>query len=79
MTLYSVIQSSAVLMLYFTSCDMTNAQYLYQDLWMIIPLALTMNMTKAYSKLAPYRPVSDLLSLPVLASVIGLILICVAM
>jgi len=54
---------------------MTNEQYLYQDLWLIIPLAFTMNLTKAYDKLAPFRPISDLLSLPVLSSVIGLLLI----
>ncbi|CAK79482.1 unnamed protein product (macronuclear) [Paramecium tetraurelia] len=75
MTLYSCIQSAAVLQCYFYDTDFTQVQYLYQDLWLIIPLAFTMDLTKSYNKLANYRPISNLISLPVLSSVCVIIFI----
>ncbi|CAD8065143.1 unnamed protein product [Paramecium primaurelia] len=75
MTLYSCIQSVAVLQCYFYDTDFTQVQYLYQDLWLIIPLAFTMDLTKSYHKLANYRPISNLISLPVLSSVCVIVFI----
>lgn len=76
MTLYSLIQSTAVMQCYFLSSDLTSGQYLYCDLWLIIPLAFTMDLTKAFPTLAKYRPISDLVSLPVILSVLMVTLIC---
>ncbi|CAD8087978.1 unnamed protein product [Paramecium sonneborni] len=75
MTLYSCIQSVSVLQCYFYDTDFTQVQYLYQDLWLIIPLAFTMDLTKSYNKLANYRPISNLISLPVLSSVCVIVFI----
>ncbi|CAD8075516.1 unnamed protein product [Paramecium sonneborni] len=75
MTLYSCIQSVAVLQCYFYNTDFTQVQYLYQDLWLIIPLAFTMDLTKSYNRLANFRPISNLISLPVLSSVCVMVLI----
>ncbi|CAD8086125.1 unnamed protein product [Paramecium sonneborni] len=69
MTLYSCIQSAMVLQCYFWNTDLSLYQYLYQDLWLIIPLAFTMDLTNAFPSLARYRPISDLISIPIISSV----------
>lgn len=43
---------------------------------MILPLAFVMDVTKAHKTLANYRPISNLLSIPVITSIITITLIC---
>ncbi|CAD8092827.1 unnamed protein product [Paramecium sonneborni] len=75
MALYSMIQFCTVTLLYFTLSNMSSRQYFYIDLFIIIPLAGTMGQTKAYKKLTQFQPGSNLISFPVLLSVIGSTLI----
>ncbi|KAM3142599.1 hypothetical protein pb186bvf_005258 [Paramecium bursaria] len=77
MTLYSCIQSVATLTCYYYFVDLTNNQYLFQDLVLIFPIAFTMDLTKAYDKLAKYRPISELISVPVLSSVLVTFFLCI--
>ncbi|CAK80951.1 unnamed protein product (macronuclear) [Paramecium tetraurelia] len=79
MTLYSCIQSAMVLQCYFWNTDLSLYQYLYQDLWLIIPLAFTMDLTSAFPTLARYRPISDLISIPIISSVAVAALSSIAM
>ncbi|CAD8214246.1 unnamed protein product [Paramecium octaurelia] len=75
MALYSMIQFCTVTLLYFTLSNMSSLEYFYIDLFIIIPLAGTMGQTKAYKKLTQFQPGSNLISFPVLLSVIGQTLI----
>ncbi|CAD8078910.1 unnamed protein product [Paramecium primaurelia] len=75
MALYSMIQFGTVTLLYFTLSNMSSLEYFYIDLFIIIPLAGTMGQTKAYKKLTQFQPGSNLISFPVLLSVIGQTLI----
>ncbi|XP_030432416.1 probable cation-transporting ATPase 13A5 isoform X4 [Gopherus evgoodei] len=47
-----------------------NYQYLMQDVVITLLVCLTMSLTQAYPKLAPYRPPGQLISPPLLLSVI---------
>ena len=55
--------------------NMSDMQYLWIDLCIIFPLAVTMGRTEAYKTLSPYKPNGRLISFPVLASVLGQTLI----
>ena len=79
MALYSVIQSATVASLYKQGSNLTQRQFLFIDLIFIIPLAVTMSYTKAYHKISKMRPTSSLVSTPVLASVLGQVVIQVLM
>jgi len=50
---------------------MSNNMYLYVDLFLIIPLSITMSFTRARTKLSKYIPKGSLICVPVLSSVIG--------
>ncbi|CAD8107994.1 unnamed protein product [Paramecium sonneborni] len=46
MTLYSSIQTITLTICYISNTNLTVEQFLYQDLWIIIPIAFTMSLTK---------------------------------
>ena len=71
MALYSVIQFVSVSILYSLRLNLTDTQYLVIDLFILLPLAVTMSWTKAARGLSKKMPTSDLLSLPVLTSILG--------
>ncbi|CAD8171278.1 unnamed protein product [Paramecium pentaurelia] len=71
MALYSMIQFITCTLLYLILAKISDFQFLYIDLVLIIPLAFTMGKTKAYKQLTQFQPGSNLLSFPVLMSVIG--------
>lgn len=71
MALCSIIQLTGTVILYYYSLYMTDEQYLYVDLFLVIPLAYTMGWSRAKKKLNKEQPSSSLLSLNVLLSVIG--------
>ncbi len=75
MALYSMIQLSSVSIMYGLKINLTDMQYLMIDLYIILPIAATMSWTKAARGLSRQMPTSDLLSLPVLASILGQVLI----
>jgi cation-transporting ATPase 13A3/4/5 len=55
--------------------NLSDWQFLYIDLFMIIPLSIFMGQTEAYKTLTPHLPAGSLLSLPVLTSVLGSVVI----
>ncbi|NWV38097.1 AT134 ATPase, partial [Grantiella picta] len=70
MALYSTIQYLGVLLLYWQLNSFGNYQFLFQDLAITTVIGLTMSFTGAYPKLVPYRPPSQLISPPLLLSVV---------
>jgi cation-transporting P-type ATPase 13A2 len=70
-----MIQFTSVTLLYQIGANLSDAQFLYIDLFMIIPLSIFMGQTEAYKSLTPHLPSGSLLSLPVLTSVLGCVVI----
>ncbi|OXB75614.1 UNVERIFIED_CONTAM: hypothetical protein H355_001258 [Colinus virginianus] len=56
-----------------------NYQYLVQDVVITLLVCLTMSLTEAYPKLAPYRPPGQLISPPLLLSVVLNVCFTIAM
>ncbi|XP_021249007.1 probable cation-transporting ATPase 13A4 isoform X2 [Numida meleagris] len=79
MALYSTIQYVGVLLLYWQLNSFGNYQFLFQDLAITTVIGMTMSFTEAYPKLVPYRPPSQLISPPLLLSVILNILFSLGM
>jgi cation-transporting P-type ATPase 13A2 len=73
--LYSMIQFISVTFLYTIGSNLGDNQFLYIDLALLVPLSMFMGQTEPYRHLTPHLPSGALISLPVLASVIGSILI----
>uniref|UniRef100_A0A8C0GCV2 Cation-transporting ATPase n=1 Tax=Chelonoidis abingdonii TaxID=106734 RepID=A0A8C0GCV2_CHEAB len=69
LTLYGLTQFIGTALLYWVSI-FGNYQYLMQDVVITLLVCLTMSLTQAYPKLAPYRPPGQLISPPLLLSVI---------
>ncbi|CAH2247932.1 probable cation-transporting ATPase 13A4 [Pelobates cultripes] len=78
-TLYAMIQFMCLLLLYWELKFVGLYQYLIQDVGITIVATLTMSLTHAYPKLAPYRPPAQLISPPLLLSVIFNVLLNLAM
>ncbi|XP_006030034.3 probable cation-transporting ATPase 13A4 [Alligator sinensis] len=70
MALYSIIQYLGVLLLYWQLNSFGNYQFLFQDLAISTVIGLTMSLNGAYPKLVPYRPPSQLVSPPLLLSLV---------
>uniref|UniRef100_A0A8C8BRQ2 Cation-transporting ATPase n=1 Tax=Otus sunia TaxID=257818 RepID=A0A8C8BRQ2_9STRI len=79
MALYSTIQYLGVLLLYWQLNSFGNYQFLFQDLAITTVIGVTMSFTGAYPKLVPYRPPSQLISPPLLLSVVLNILFSLSM
>ncbi|KAJ7594428.1 P-type ATPase [Mycena floridula] len=75
MALYSLIQFTSVTLLYSFASSLGDFQFLYIDLFIIIPVAVTMGRTLPYERIYPKRPTASLVSKKVLSSIIGQILI----
>ena len=75
MALYSMIQFTSVVILYQINSNLAPWEYLFIDLFVVIPLSLTMSRTGAYHKLHKTIPNGKLLSWTVLISVLGQIAI----
>ncbi|KAM4693462.1 putative cation-transporting ATPase 13A4 [Discoglossus pictus] len=78
MALYSMIQYIGVLLLYWTKKSYANYQFLFQDLAITTTISVTMSLNHAYPKLAPYRPPAQLISPPLLLSVVLNIILSLA-
>ncbi|KYO40009.1 putative cation-transporting ATPase 13A2 isoform A [Alligator mississippiensis] len=70
MALYSIIQYLGVLLLYWQLNSFGNYQFLFQDLAINTVIGVTMSLNGAYPKLVPYRPPSQLVSPPLLLSLV---------
>ncbi|PPQ70563.1 hypothetical protein CVT24_000052 [Panaeolus cyanescens] len=91
MALYSMIQFTSVTLLYSFASSLGDFQFLYIDLFIIIPIAVTSELkihgfgrfieqttvgrTLPYPRIFPKRPTASLVSKKVLASIIGQIVI----
>uniref|UniRef100_A0A8C3PPZ2 Cation-transporting ATPase n=1 Tax=Calidris pygmaea TaxID=425635 RepID=A0A8C3PPZ2_9CHAR len=70
LTLYGLIQFVGTALLFWQLQIFGIHQYLIQDVAITLLVCLTMSLTEAYPKLAPYRPPGQLLSPPLLLSII---------
>ncbi|KAJ3989971.1 P-type ATPase [Lentinula detonsa] len=75
MALYSLIQFTTVTLLYSFASSLGDFQFLYIDLFIIIPIAVTMGRTLPYPNIYYKRPTASLVSKKVLSSIIGQIII----
>ncbi|KAG0150885.1 hypothetical protein CROQUDRAFT_709427 [Cronartium quercuum f. sp. fusiforme G11] len=75
MALYSLIQFTTITLLYSLPSSLGDFQFLYIDLFVIIPIAIAMGRTHPYGKIVPKRPTANLVSKRVLISLIGQIII----
>lgn len=66
MSLYSAIQFITISMLYSRGSNLGDFQFLYIDLFLIIPIAIFMSWSKPYDKLCSKRPSANLVSLKIL-------------
>ncbi|KAI0766872.1 Ca-transporting ATPase [Trametes elegans] len=75
MALYSLIQFTTITLLYSFASSLGDFQFLYIDLFIIIPIAVTMGRTLPFPQIHPKRPTASLVSKKVLASLVGQIVI----
>jgi cation-transporting ATPase 13A3/4/5 len=74
MALYSLIQFTTITLLYSFASSLGDFQFLYIDLFIIIPIAVTMGRTLPFEQLYPKGPTASLVSKKVLSSIIGQII-----
>eukprot|EP01016_Furgasonia_blochmanni_P055327 TRINITY_DN9233_c0_g1_i2.p1 TRINITY_DN9233_c0_g1~~TRINITY_DN9233_c0_g1_i2.p1 ORF type:complete len:273 (-),score=89.28 TRINITY_DN9233_c0_g1_i2:301-1062(-) len=71
MALYSMIQFTSVIILYFHQVYLADMQFLFQDLLLVTPVFFSIPQTPPFDKLSKQLPSDSLFSLTSLASVIG--------
>ncbi|WFD22739.1 hypothetical protein MEQU1_001415 [Malassezia equina] len=76
MALYSLIQFTSITILYNLASSLGDFQFLYIDLFMILPVAVAMARTRPYPTLHTKRPTANLVSKKVLLSMLGQVVIC---
>lgn len=70
MALYSMCQFVSVLILYWYGINLTDIQFLIEDLFIVLPLAIFLGYTGPRQELSKARPVGCLISVSVLLSVV---------
>ncbi|KAF8313138.1 Ca-transporting ATPase [Clavulina sp. PMI_390] len=75
MALYSIIQFTTITLLYSFASSLGDFQFLYIDLFIIIPIAVTMGRTHPYTSIHRKQPTASLVSKKVLSSIIGQIVL----
>ncbi|KAK9717560.1 hypothetical protein K7432_006090 [Basidiobolus ranarum] len=75
MALYSLIQFTSVGLLYGFDSTLGDFQFLFIDLFVILPVAVFMARSEAYPKIHRKRPTANLVSKKVITSLIGHIVI----
>eukprot|EP01135_Chromosphaera_perkinsii_P010889 Nk52_evm16s2273 gene=Nk52_evmTU16s2273 len=78
MAMYSFIQFMCILQLYSMNFNLGDFQYLYMDLLIIMPIAISMSRTHGHSKIVVKRPPGSLASPTVIISLLIHILIMLA-
>lgn len=66
-----MIQFFSVTMLYISSSNLSDNQFLYIDIGVLVPLCVFQSWTGAYHKLTPIMPQDSLFNAPVIFSVLG--------
>ncbi|KAJ2719731.1 hypothetical protein GGI07_005031 [Coemansia sp. Benny D115] len=77
MALYSMIQFTSCCIFYVYNINLTDGQFLFIDLFTILPIAICMDRTKPFDKLVAKRPSASLVSKKVLTSLIGNVILVV--
>jgi len=77
MSLYSAIQFTSVSFLYASASNLGDFQFLFIDLFLILPIAIFMGWSGPYERLSRKRPTASLVSRKVLVPLLGQIAICV--
>ncbi|AMD18547.1 HBL355Cp [Eremothecium sinecaudum] len=75
MSLYSAIQFITITILYSRGTNLTDLQFLYIDLFLIVPIAVFMSWSKPYEVLVSKRPSANLVSPKILLPLIVHILV----
>ncbi|KAG8214021.1 hypothetical protein J3R82DRAFT_10776 [Butyriboletus roseoflavus] len=75
MALYSLIQFTTITLLYSFASSLGDFQFLYIDLFIIIPVAVSMGRTLPFPRIYPKRPTASLVSKKVLASLVGQVVV----
>ena len=78
MALYSLIQFTSITILYSFASSLGDFQFLYIDLFIILPVAVAMARTLPYPQIHTKRPTANLVSKKVLTSMFGQVAICSA-
>lgn len=78
MAVYAFIQGISVVILYNANTNLGNNQFLYEDLFIVLPLCICMSFTRPAAKLTETKPIARLLSAPVLVSITGHVVILTA-
>lgn len=76
MALYSLIQFTSITILYNLASSLGDFQFLYIDLFIILPVAVAMARTLPFPVLHTKRPTANLLSKKVLLSMMAQVVIC---
>jgi len=79
MACYSIIQFTTVLILYTAGTTLGDFQFLWIDLFLIIPLAFLLGLTKPKPQLSIARPIASLLSPTVITSLAVIIVLHVGL
>lgn len=75
MTLYSAIQFISITILYGRGSNLGDFQFLYIDLFLIVPIAIFMSWSKPFDKIVKKRPSANLVSPKILVPLLVDILI----
>jgi len=70
MMLYSMIQTICVVLVAIYSSEVTDNQFLISDIFLIFPLELFLSMTKPYFELTYHYPIMNLVSFPIIISIL---------
>ncbi|KAJ3101540.1 hypothetical protein HDU97_001289 [Phlyctochytrium planicorne] len=75
MAVYSLIQFTSVSLLYVLGSNLADLQFMFVDMALIVPVAVFMSESGAYSKISSKRPTASLVSKKVLSSMLGQVVI----
>ena len=78
MSLYSAIQFTSVSLLYASASNLGDFQFLFIDIFLVLPVAIFMGWTGAFPILSRKRPTASLVSRKVLTPLLGQVLLCIA-
>ncbi|EGD74948.1 hypothetical protein PTSG_07173 [Salpingoeca rosetta] len=70
MALYSFVEFTSVLILYWIDSNLGDFEYLYVDLFVILSLAVSMGRTGPYTKLSKRRPAGSLVTAIIIVSLL---------
>jgi cation-transporting ATPase 13A2 len=65
-----MIQFMTVVILYQIGSNLSDGEFLYEDLFIIIPLCFLMGATEPYPELTPELPEESLIGFPTIISVV---------